>query len=160
MVGKGAKLQESITVTPNGEEFTVNPSDGFDAVKQVVVAGDDNLDPYNIREGVVIYGVRGELEETEEKEANLGSKTITENGVYLASDDNLDGFSIVSVDVPAQEAKLIGRRVDATDVLQVIYPPEGYDGFNLITVGAVKYKLVRKQLDLNLVPSNIQVPTT
>lgn len=31
--------------------------------------------------------------------SNLGTKTITENGIYLASDDHLDGYSQVSVEV-------------------------------------------------------------
>lgn len=30
----------------------------------------------------------------------LGSKTITRNGTYLASADSLDGYSLVSVEVP------------------------------------------------------------
>ena len=31
---------------------------------------------------------------------DLGTKTITENGVYVASDDDLDGYKRVIVDVP------------------------------------------------------------
>ena len=33
------------------------------------------------------------------KPALLGNKSITENGTYLASDDNLDGYSSVEVNV-------------------------------------------------------------
>lgn len=34
--------------------------------------------------------------------ANLGTKTITQNGTYAASDDSLDGYSEVTVNVPTQ----------------------------------------------------------
>lgn len=38
--------------------------------------------------------------------ATLGTKTIDENGVYNASDDSLDGYSQVTVDVPEPEGSV------------------------------------------------------
>ena len=33
--------------------------------------------------------------------ADLGTKTITDNGTYSASSDNLDGYSEVTVSIPS-----------------------------------------------------------
>lgn len=33
--------------------------------------------------------------------ADLGTKTITDNGTYYASSDNLDGYSQVTVSIPS-----------------------------------------------------------
>lgn len=38
---------------------------------------------------------------------NLGTKTITQNGTYSAEDDNLDGYSEVTVNVPSQASGTI-----------------------------------------------------
>lgn len=38
--------------------------------------------------------------------ATLGTKTIDENGIYNASDDSLDGYSQVTVDVPEPEGSI------------------------------------------------------
>ncbi len=40
-------------------------------------------------------------------EANLTTKSITENGTYSAQDDNADGYSEVSVNVPSVEAQYL-----------------------------------------------------
>lgn len=40
-------------------------------------------------------------------QAALGTATITENGVYAAASDNLDGYSIVTVTVPVPEGYII-----------------------------------------------------
>lgn len=39
-------------------------------------------------------------------DATLGTKTIDENGIYNASDDSLDGYSQVTVDVPEPEGSI------------------------------------------------------
>lgn len=54
----GGELEEGY-VTPTGQEFTEYPiGDGFSSV---TVAGDYNLTPENIAEGITIYGVEGTL---------------------------------------------------------------------------------------------------
>ena len=40
-------------------------------------------------------------------QATLGTKSITENGTYNASSDNLDGYSQVTVNVPEEVNKII-----------------------------------------------------
>lgn len=61
--GKAEFIQpdlSAVTVTPTGEEFTVNPDgDGFSSV---TVEGDANLKAENIVDGVTIYGVTGSHE--------------------------------------------------------------------------------------------------
>lgn len=37
--------------------------------------------------------------------ATLGTKTVTANGTYTASSDNLDGFSSVTVAIPSYDAE-------------------------------------------------------
>lgn len=53
------------------------------------------------------------------KSADLGTKTITANGTYSASSDNLDGFSSVTVDVPSASGVGITREVSAQGVYQM-----------------------------------------
>ena len=54
------KLQ-SKTVTPSKTQQTITPSSGFDGLSSVVVDGDDSLVSSNIRSGVRIFGVYGNL---------------------------------------------------------------------------------------------------
>lgn len=49
-----------ITVTPTGKTFTEYAEDGT-GFSEVTVKGDSNLTPQNIADGVVIYGVTGNL---------------------------------------------------------------------------------------------------
>ena len=67
------KLEESqrIEIVENGN-YNVTPSSGYDAIEKVEI---------NVNV----------------PEPKLGTKTITENGTYKASDDNLDGYSEVEV---------------------------------------------------------------
>ena len=61
------------------------------------ILGDSNLLASNIASGVSIFGVVGTFEGG--ASAVLGSKTITANGIYSASNDGYDGYSEVTVDV-------------------------------------------------------------
>lgn len=49
-------------IEPTGKSFIQYPDDGYDGFSRVIVAGDKNLAPQNIAEGVTIYGVTGTLE--------------------------------------------------------------------------------------------------
>ena len=55
-----AKLQEK-TVTPTKEGLSVVPDSGFDGMSKVAVNGDANLVSENIKEGVSIFGVAGNV---------------------------------------------------------------------------------------------------
>lgn len=57
---QGGNLMEG-NVTPTGQEINLTPDDGYDGFSAVTVAGDDNLAPQNIADGITIYGVAGTL---------------------------------------------------------------------------------------------------
>lgn len=91
---------ETKEVTPTKELQTINRSDGkyIDSVTVNVIP-----DEYIIPSGEMEITENGSYDVTDKAsvnvdvKANLGTKTITENGVYNASDDNLEGYSSVEV---------------------------------------------------------------
>lgn len=66
------------------------------------------------------------------KSADLGTKSITSNDTYLASDDGLDGYSEVTVNVPAPAPNLQSKiaRQNGT-----VTADSGYDGLSSVDVG-------------------------
>ena len=91
-------LQEK-SVKPKTEAQTVVPDEGYYGLSEVTVDAvtsdiDSNIKPENIVKGIDILGVEGTA-----AFPTLGTKTITEDGTYKASDDDLGGYSEVDVDV-------------------------------------------------------------
>lgn len=66
-------------------------------ISAVTSAIDSNITAGNIKKNVSILGVTG----TYDNSSSLGTKTITSNGTYNASSDNVDGYSSVTVNVPS-----------------------------------------------------------
>lgn len=65
------------------------------------------------------------------KSADLGTKSITSNDTYLASDDGLDGYSEVTVNVqtaPTLQSKIARQNGTVT-------ADDGYDGLSSVDVG-------------------------
>ena len=121
------KPDQSKTIKPTKEEQEVHADRGYELLS-VTVEGvtsdvDENIQADNIRYGVEILGVVGSMEQKEDLDAelneqdallsslkiqvdnldemNLATKTVNKNGTYNASDDGVDGYSSVVVDIGA-----------------------------------------------------------
>ena len=97
-----AILQEK-EVTPSKEIQEITPDSTYDGLSKVTV--DKIPEEYIIPVGIKEIETNGNYDVREYANASvnvpekhLGTKTITANGTYLASDDNLDGYSSVSVE--------------------------------------------------------------
>ncbi|MDY2737047.1 BspA family leucine-rich repeat surface protein [Intestinibacter sp.] len=97
-----ANLQEK-EVTPTKEKQEVVADKNYDGLSKVIV--DKIPDEYIIPTGNIEIIENGIYNVREKETANvnipmlkLGTKNITENGVYKASDDELDGYSEVTVE--------------------------------------------------------------
>ena len=96
-----ANLQEKET-TPTKEKQQIIADQQYDGLSKVVVNAIP--DEYIIPNGDINIIENGTYDVTDKTNAivnipekKLGSKIITENGTYKASDDNLDGYSEVEV---------------------------------------------------------------
>lgn len=90
-------------VTPTREVQKITPDPGYTGLSQVTV--DKISDNYIIPTGEIqinqngIYNVKDKVTANVNiPEKQLGTKTITTNGIYKATDDNLDGYSEVEVE--------------------------------------------------------------
>ena len=64
--------------------------------------------------------------------AGTGAKTITVNGTYAASADNLSGYTAVSVNVPSGSASLGTKSITSNGTYNA--SSDGYDGYSQVTV--------------------------
>ena len=96
-----ANLQEK-EATPTKEMQQIIADQQYDGLSKVVVNAIP--DEYIIPSGEININSNGTYDVTDKASANvnipekvLGTKTITSNGIYKATDDNLDGYSEVEV---------------------------------------------------------------
>lgn len=107
---------EQISVTPTTEIQTIAPT-GNKLINQVNVSAipSEYIIPsgsQSITENGTYDITNKESVEVNVPEKQLGTKTITSNGTYNATDDNLDGYSQVSVETSG---------VDINDYFETIY---------------------------------------
>ena len=93
---------ETKIVLPTKENQTILPSEGKNGLTSVFV--EKIPDEYIIPSGEININSNGTYDVTDKASANvnipekvLGTKTITTNGTYKATDDNVDGYSEVVV---------------------------------------------------------------
>lgn len=97
VMGGGGGVIKSITITENG---TYNAADyGRDGFNPVDVNVPDRYDE-GYKDGLKDGYDNGYADGEAAVKAKIQSKTITENGIYYAADDGLDGFDPVNVNVP------------------------------------------------------------
>lgn len=90
-----AYLQEK-QVTPTAEEITITADENYSALSKVTVLGDSQLKPENIRAGVEIFGVSGELA-TYDKPLTEYEVTPSKESQTLVPDSDHGGFSKIVV---------------------------------------------------------------
>ena len=89
----------------------------FDLVAEIDMAGVHSISIYDGNTLVRTFVVDAAGDGGEG--SNLGTKTITQNGVYSAEDDDLDGYNEVTVNVPSQASGTINITQNGTyDVSQ------------------------------------------
>ena len=96
---------ETKTITPQTYGQTIYPTNPKNGITEITVnpvtsSIDANITAGNIKKDVQILGVTGTYEGSGGG-ATLITKTITANGIYEAVDDNADGYSQVTVNVPS-----------------------------------------------------------
>lgn len=60
-------ILQSKSITPSSSTQTVYPSSGYDGLNSVTVNGDSNLIPSNIKNGINIFGIIGNLDSSSYK---------------------------------------------------------------------------------------------
>lgn len=70
--------------------------------------------------------------------ATVGTKTITSNGTYDPSDDSLDYYSSVTVNIPSGSPSLQAKtNINPTTSSQTITADSGYDGLSSVQINAM-----------------------
>ena len=95
---------EQKTVEPLESAHTYYPSDNYDAFSQFTVNGATlqikTASPSENLQTIIADSGNYGLKQVNINPMNLSDKEITENGTYIASSDNLDGYKQVVVNVP------------------------------------------------------------
>ena len=93
--------------------------------------------------------------------AALSSKTITVNGIYNAIDDNLDGYSSISVSVPGG-AVLGSKTISMNGVYNAI--DDNLNGYDIVSVsvdgGYGKYDWYDDGVDVTVTVDDINLATS
>lgn len=153
------------SVTPSKNSTTIEPDDKY-VLTKVTIEGDNNLKPDNIKNGVTIFGVSGNLETekpTQEKTATPSNNSVIvnpDNGYTLSkvtiegdsdlkSENIKEGVEIFGVSGSLKNYQQKATTVTATGTSFSVEPESGYL-FNKITVAG----------DNNLTASNIRKGVT
>ena len=130
------------TITSNGEYNFIPKGLGFQSVHLNV-----NIDTQSYYDNGYSQGkIDGKTEGIAEQKAKLTDIEIVENGVY----ERTDGYKKVEVNVPSPVIDLRETEITPETTEQII-TPDGFDGYNKITV-----KGVDSSIDSDIKPENIK----
>ena len=150
VTGEAIELKgEEITVYPDIVEQIITPSTGYNAITNITVnpvtSGiDNNIIANNIREGITILGVEGNITEliSQSMSVTLSSK----NGNTFTPDPGYNAISSIEV-LPKNKDKTINPSTET----QTFNITNGYSGNGVITLNPVTY-----DIDGNIRPENIK----
>lgn len=89
IIGGAGEVQEK-TVTPDAAGQIVRPDTGYDALSKVIVNGDADLVPENVKDGVNIFGVTGNYDNRKPEQEKVvtptpqGSEILPDSGKVLS----------------------------------------------------------------------------
>ena len=104
IIGGAGEVQEK-TVTPDAAGQIVRPDTGYDALSKVIVNGDADLVPENVKDGVNIFGVTGNYDNRKpEQEKTVsptpqGSEILPDSGKVLSKVTLLGDEDLVAENV-------------------------------------------------------------
>lgn len=173
MMSGGSKVIQALSVTEYGT-YSIDAPDGVDGYNPVNIQLPDRYDE-GYQDGYSKGHDDGYSEGYADGEsavkAKIQSKTITENGIYYAADDGVDGFDPVNVQVPDKyqdgysdgfefAANAFNGIVDDsklyTVVMDLSVPVSGYTGLNFIYVRLFKTDDLNTELSHNNIwPTNM-----
>lgn len=172
---------ENITITPSTTNQTITPSSNKDGINEITVSAvtsniDNNIIPGNIKNGVTILGVTGDVIAVNNETSQTVTPTTSQQIIQPAS--GYTGLAEVVVDAIATETKTVKSttssqtitptsghfineitvtpidleviNITPTTNTQTITPSSGNDGISQINVSAVT-----SAIDSNITASNI-----
>lgn len=169
---------EQITITPTTSQQVITPSGNHNGITEATVSAvtsaiDSNIQAGNIKSGVSILGVNGNVVEANETTLNVTPTTsaqqITPTGAYTGYDEvnvsavtsSIDanitaeniksGVSILGVNGSVVERNATFLTITPLTVQQTTRPTSPYNAFEWVTVEAVD-----ASIDANIVAGNIK----
>lgn len=173
-------IEGLIIANPKVSAQSINPSSGYAGIKQVIINGvtsdiDENIKPENIKRGVTILDVTGNLTPNKIQDKVIVTPSTSQQNIIpsegydgmsevevLAVDSSIDedikpeniknGVNILGVDGTLEQSKLQDEiTVSPMTVDQIIYPDDDYDA-----VKKIKVDKVTSEIDSNIIPENIK----
>lgn len=122
MMSRGNKVIQPLSVTEYGT-YSIDAPDGVDGFNPVNVQLPDRYDEGyqdGYKKGHEDGYSEGYADGESAVKAKIQSKTITENGVYYAADNGLDGFDPINVQVPSSGGYKIPSSMSADEFFKFV----------------------------------------